>query len=392
MLRILFTGGGTGGHIYPILAVAEELRIFAKRGMFDIDLRYLGAAGPYRGLLEKNGINVSGILPAKLRRYFSLMNLIDVLLLFPLSVVQAFWKILWLMPDVLFSKGGTASFPVVLASKFYRVPIIIHDSDAVPGFSTRLAAKWADRIEISFVSAQEYLLKSAKNGKENRELSRKIALVGNPVRRSLASDDFLEQKTAKEILGFKPDLPLVVIIGGSQGAVKINEFMAEMAEELVKKYQILHQTGARNFSETKTEINLVLKNRSEEERSRYKTAPYFENDLKNAYAAADLVVSRASGGAIFESAAFGKPSILIPLPSEVVGEHQIINAYEYSKSGAALVVEQENLKPHIFLNELDGLFSQPDKLRAMAEAARKFSKPQAGQIIADRILAFAERR
>lgn len=392
MLRILFTGGGTGGHIYPILAVAEELRIFAKRRALDIDLRYLGAAGPYRGLLEKNGINVSGIFPAKLRRYFSLINLIDVLLFFPLSVVQSFWKIFWLMPDVLFSKGGTASFPVVLASKFYRVPIIIHDSDAVPGFSTRLAAKWADRIEISFASAQEYLLRSVKSGKEIRELSRKIALVGNPVRRSLASDDFLEQKAAKEILGFKPDLPLIVIIGGSQGAVKINEFMAEMAEELVKKYQILHQTGAKNFNGTKTEINLVLKNRSEEEKSRYKTAPYFEGDFKKVYAAADMIVSRASGGAIFESAVFGKPSILIPLPSEVVGEHQIANAYEYSKSGAALVIEQENLKPHIFLNELDGLFSQPDKLRAMVEAARKFSKPQAGQIIADRILAFAERR
>lgn len=392
MIRILFTGGDTGGHIYPILAVAEELRIFAKRRALDIDLRYLGAAGIYRGLLEKNDIKAYGIFPAKLRRYFSLMNLIDVLLLFPLNVVQAFWKIFWLMPDVLFSKGGTASFPVVLASKFYRVPIIIHDSDAVPGFSTRLAAKWADRIEISFVSAQEYLLKSVKNGKEIREFSRKIALVGNPVRRSLAGGDFLEQKAAKEILGFKPDLPLIVIIGGSQGAVKINEFMAEMAEELVKKYQILHQTGAKNFNGTKIEINLVLKNRSEEEKSRYKTAPYFEGDFKNVYAAADMIVSRASGGAIFESAAFGKPSILIPLPSEVVGEHQIANAYEYSKSGAALVIEQENLKPHIFLNELDGLFSQPDKLRAMAEAARKFSKPQAGQIIADRILAFAERR
>lgn len=392
MLRILFTGGDTGGHIYPILAVAEELRIFAKKRTLDVDLRYLGAAGPYRGLLEKNGINVSGIFPAKLRRYFSLMNLIDVLLVFPLSVVQAFWKIFWLMPDVLFSKGGTASFPVVLASKFYRVPIIIHDSDAVPGFSTRLAAKWADRIEISFASVQEHLLESVKSEKEIRELSRKIALVGNPVRRSLVSDDLLEQKAAKEIFGFKPDLPLIVIIGGSQGAVKINEFMAEIAEELVKKYQIFHQTGARNFNGTKTEINFVLKNLSEEEKSRYKTAPYFEDDLKNVYAAADLIVSRASGGAIFESAVFGKPSILIPLPSEVVGEHQIANAYEYSKSGAAFVIEQENLKPHIFLNELDGLFSQPDKLRAMAEAAQKFSKPQAGQTIADRILAFAERR
>lgn len=392
MLRILFTGGGTGGHIYPILAVAEELRIFAKKRTLDIDLRYLGAAGPYRGLLEKNGVKVSGIFPAKLRRYFSLMNLIDILLLFPLSVIQALWKVFRLMPDVLFSKGGTASFPVVLASKFYRVPIIIHDSDAVPGFSTRLAAKWADRIEISFASAQEHLLKSAKGEKEMRDLSRKIALVGNPVRRSLASGDFFEQKAAKEVFGFKPDIPLILIIGGSQGAVKINEFMAEIAEELVKNYQILHQTGARNFNETKAEINLVLKNCSEEEKSRYKAASYFENDLRNVYAAADMIVSRASGGAIFESAAFGKPSILIPLPSEVVGEHQIANAYEYSKSGAALVIEQENLKPHIFLNELYGLFSQPNKLRAMAEAAQKFSKPQAGQIIADRILAFAEKR
>lgn len=379
MLKILFTGGGTGGHIYPILAVAEELKLKFIEGS-EIDLHYLGSPESFRGLLENNGIRVSKIISAKLRRYFDLRNFIEIPFLLPISIVQAIWKIFWLMPDVLFSKGGPGSLPVVLACRFYRIPTIIHDSDAIPGLANKLAARFASRIAVSFASAG--VLLSAKNPK----LENKIALVGNPIRNSLISGEILDKETAKKIFGFNPEKPVILIICGSQGAAKINDFMIETAGELIKDFQILHQTGIKNFKNVKQELDSILKKYSAEEKANYKIVPYFEKDLKDAYTAAELVVSRASGGLIFEIAAFGKPSILIPLPSEVVGAHQIKNAYEYAKTGGAIIIEQENFKPDIFLFQLKKLFSEPGKLNQMSQAAKSFSKPEAARIIAEEII------
>lgn len=377
MTRILFTGGGTGGHIYPIVAVAEELQLSASK--IDLDLRYFGSPGPFRSLLALNGIRVSKILSAKLRRYFDLRNFIGIPILLPLSIIQAFWKVFWFMPDVLFSKGGPGSFPVVLACRFYRIPIIIHDSDAILGLANRLVIHWTDRIAVSFEATANDLIQDEK-------LSRKVALIGNPVRRSLTSGEILDLKTAKRIFGFNPEKPLILIIGGSQGATKINDFMMEIAEELIKDFQILHQTGVKNLNAVKNELDIILKKHPEEERNRYKIVPYFETNLKDAFSAADAIVSRASSGSIFENAIFGKPSILIPLPAEVVGEHQIANAYEYAKTGAAIVIEESNLEPNIFLNQIKKLFSDQQKLSQMSEAAKKFSKPGAAGLIAEEIL------
>lgn len=382
MMRILFTGGGTGGHIYPILAVAEELQFSG--GQIQLDLRYFGAPGHYRNLLETNGIKVSKIFSAKLRRYFDFRNFIDIPILLPLSIIQAFWKVFWFMPDVLFSKGGPGSLPVVLACKFYRIPIIIHDSDSIVGLANQIAVRFADRIAVSFNAAINFLLE--KYSKKREKLAGKITLVGNPIRRSLISGDVLEPTTAKKIFGFNPEKPVILVIGGSQGAVKINDFMLEIVEELVKEFQILHQTGVKNFEDFKNELNLILKNHPDEEKARYKIFAYFEKDLKDAYLAADVVVCRASSGSIFEAAAFGKPSILIPLPSDVVGDHQITNAYEYAKTGAAIVIEQPNLEPNIFLSQLKKLFTQPETLNQMSEVAKKFSKPEAARILAEEIL------
>ncbi len=372
----MFTGGGTGGHIYPILAVAEELkRISIERGI-EMDLRYFGAAGIFRGFLEKNDIKVSKIFSAKLRRYFDPRNFTDILVFLPLSIIQAFWKVFWFMPDVLFSKGGPSSLPIVLAAKFYRVPIIIHDSDSVMGLSNRLAMKYATRIAVSFAS-------TAQGGK--------VALVGEPVRNSLFSGDILDRSTAKKIFGFNPEKPLILIIGGSQGAVKINDFMLGMVEELIKDFSVLHQTGVNNFEQVKSELNVVLKNHPPEEKSRYRIVPYFDNDLKDAYSAADIVVRRASSGAIFEAAIFGLPIILIPLPKEVVGEHQVSNAYEYARTGAAIVIEEPNLKSNIFLTQVKNLISNPEKITKMSQAAKSFAKPEAAKIIAEEILKLGSR-
>ncbi len=396
MLKILFTGGGTGGHIYPILAVVEELQAFSAKRNIYIDLRYLGAPGNFRKLLVANGVPVSKILSAKLRRYFDIRNFID-FILFPFSVIQAFWKVFWIMPDVLFSKGGPGSLPVVIACKFYQIPVIVHDSDSTIGLANKLALFFADRVAVSFVSAAEEIVGMQKNAKKAESFRAKIAFLGNPVRPSLIgglpaqAGDILEKQTAKKMLGFESEKPLMLILGGSQGSSIINDFMLNIAGELVKDWQIFHQTGIVNFNSVKSELAVVLKGFGEEEKSRYKIISYFEREMKDAYSAADVVVSRASAGSIFEIAAFGKPSILIPLREKVVGVHQIRNAYEYAKNGAAVIIEEENLKPHIFMSQLSKIANDVDLLKKMSEAARAFAKPDAASKIAEEIIRLGNR-
>ena len=390
MLRVLFTGGGTGGHIYPILAVVEELQAFSVQRNINIDLRYLGAPGNFRKLLVANGVSVSKILSAKLRRYFDLRNFLD-FILFPISIIQAFWKVFWIMPDVLFSKGGPGSLPVVIACKFYQIPVIVHDSDSTIGLANKLALSFADRVAVSFVSAAEEIIGMQKNAKKAESFRAKISFTGNPIRPSLFKGDILDKQTAKKILGFESEKPLILILGGSQGSSTINDFMLNIAGELVKDWQILHQTGIDNFESVKSELAVVLKGFGEEEKSRYKIIPYFEKNMKDAYSTADIVVSRASAGSIFEIAAFGKPSILIPLREKVVGVHQIRNAYEYAKNGATVVIEEENLKPHIFISQLSKIASDADLLKKMSEAARNFSKLDAAEKITEEIIRLGNR-
>jgi len=377
-MRILFAGGGTGGHIYPILAVTEELQKAAINGKIDLDLRYFSDPERYNFLLATNGILVSKIFSAKLRRYFDIRNLFDIPLFF-ISVIQSFWKVFWFMPDVLFSKGGPGSLPVVLACWFYRVPIIIHESDSAPGLANLMASKFADRIAVSFNSSTEFFI--AKNA----ELSEKIALTGNPTRKSL-TDNALEQEAAKQIFSFDSKKPLILIIGGSQGSTKINDFMLNASLELMEAdIQVLHQTGVNNFDDAKKELKFILENYTEKEMARYKIVPYFEKDLQDAYAAADIIISRAGSGSIFEIAAFGKPSILIPLQKSAQN-HQIQNAYEYAGSGAAIIVEEANLMPNIIISQIKKIVSDPEKFKKMSEAAKNFSKPEAAKIISEEII------
>ncbi|MBI2514573.1 UDP-N-acetylglucosamine--N-acetylmuramyl-(pentapeptide) pyrophosphoryl-undecaprenol N-acetylglucosamine transferase [Candidatus Wolfebacteria bacterium] len=371
-MRILLTGGGTGGHIYPLLAVAEELEIIAREKGIDLEVRYLGAPAEFAHLLEEKNIPVARILGSKWRRYFDLRNFIDIPKFF-VSFLQALCKVLFFMPDVLFSKGGPGSLPVVWAARFYRIPVLLHDSDSIPGLSNQIAGQYSQRIAISFEYAKQFF-------------SGDVALVGNPIRRSLIEPDVqLAAGGAKEILGFQKGKPLILVMAGSQGSVRINDFILDAANQLIKESQIFHQTGFDNFESVKGEREVVVKDWSEEEKQSYRIVPYLENDYKAALEAADLVISRASSGSIFEIAFFGKPSILIPLP-EAAQDHQVKNAYEYARGGAAIVIETDNLTLNIFLAQIRNLLSNPEKLKLMSGAARQFSKPEAGRIIAEEIL------
>jgi len=382
-IRIALAGGGSGGHIYPLIAVVEKLERISVEKSLLMEIRYFGPNDMFRPVLEDAGVKISTVFAGKIRRYFSFFNLIDIPKI-AIGFVQALFKMYWFMPDVLFSKGGSGAFPVVLAAWFYRIPVIIHDSDAQPGLNNLFSARLAKRIAVSFEKALSYF--DAK----------KTACVGNPIRSFLLSDK-PEQKFAKEKLGFDPEKPVVLFWGGSQGAKRINDLVITDLKDLIKETQVLHQTGITNFSEvenlSKSIIPKALPTDStglpQEEKVGYLPMPYLElAELKLALAAADLVVARA-GSNIFEIAAYSKPSILIPLP-ESANDHQRMNAYEFGKTGAAKVIEEANLLPGIFMNEIKNTLENKELLGRMSLASGNFFKPQAAEVLAEEILKFAK--
>jgi UDP-N-acetylglucosamine--N-acetylmuramyl-(pentapeptide) pyrophosphoryl-undecaprenol N-acetylglucosamine transferase len=374
ILKIVFTGGGSGGHIYPLLAVAEELKKISNEKGVGLDLHYVGVyANDHDVYFQEGLIGVHPILAAKFRRYFSILNIIDVPIFF-ISIFQALFKLFWLMPDVVFSKGGPGAYPVVLAAWFYRIPILIHESDAVPGLTNLLSRRFAKRIAVSFEIAARYFDPN------------KTAVTGNPVRKSLVQN-IMPSNIAKEELGFNSGEPLLLILGGSQGARRINDFILANFDQLIKETQILHQTGVANFIDVKNLSRAALVDMpiQTELQHRYEPVSYFEQNLAIALSAADLVVARAGSGTIFELAAFRKPVILIPL-SEAAGDHQRINAYEFAKLGGGVVIEESNLFPGIFINQIKEILGNLVKLQKMQEASYKFYKPEAVSLIAEEII------
>lgn len=372
--RVLITGGGSGGHIYPLVAVVSELQILAAQNAIDLRVSYLGSYGPYKSLLEANNIKVHAVALSKIRRYFSLANLWAI----PKALfgfIQALWWIFWIMPDVLFSKGGPGSLPVVFAARFYRIPVVVHESDSVAGLSNKIAGKHAKVVALSFATAQ-------------KDFRTNTVLVGNPVRSSiLPKQNDIDQTIAKQMLGFDSSKPLIFVTGGSQGAVRVNNFIINNLSYFLDIAQVFHQTGRDNYETVLAQVNKIAADLPEDEIASYKAVDYLERDTKTSYIAADLVIARAGAGNIFEISAFGKPSILIPLP-EAAGDHQRLNAYEYASSGASIVYEEENLLPNMVLNKIQELFEDRSKLQAMSDAAKKFYKPNAALDLAKIVLGF----
>lgn len=372
-LRILLTGGGTGGHIYPLVAVVDEIYYLAAEQKRDIEIRYLGPASSLNKEFENRGIRTGEIVSSKLRRYFSLNNFIDIPK-FIFSFFQALFKIFWFMPDVVFSKGGPGALAVILASRFYRIPIFIHESDTVPGLTNAFSARFAKKVFIAFERAAQQFL------------SGQVVLVGNPIRANILKD-IPDRETAVKTLGFNPAEPVILVIGGSQGALRINNFILDNLEAILDSFQIIHQSGPANYLETKKDTDFMLKTLGDFYKTRYQLVGYLEDAkaVREAFSAADLVLSRAGSGAIFEIAAFGKPAILIPL-EDAANDHQKINAYEYAQTGAAIVLEEDNFKPSIFISQTQKILTDKELQNKMSQAAKSFAKPEAARKIAEEIL------
>jgi len=369
-MKIVFTGGGTAGHIIPIIGIVREIRKIYPKDK-DLKLYFVGPRDDFSSvLLAQEGVIMKTVLSGKLRRYFSfravVRNIVDVISL-AAGTFQAFFYILLIRPNLIFSKGGHGSIPAVAAGVILHTPIFIHESDVVPGLANRIFSRFVSDIFVSFPRT-EYFLPS------------KTIQVGNPIREEILEGS---REEAKEVFNLTGEKPVILILGGSQGAQRINDMVLNLAGELLTEFEVIHQCGERNYKQVKEESKIAI---PENLQRYYHLSPFLkEPDLKDAYQVCDLIVSRAGSGTIFEIAALGKPSILIPLP-EAAQDHQMKNAYAYAETGAAIVIEAENMTAHFFRDKIKYLFSHPSEMEIMVQRAKEFAKPDAGKIIAESLL------
>lgn len=372
-MKILFTGGGTGGHFYPLIAIAEAARDLAlENRILPAQLYYL-ADTPYdEESLFANDIVFLKAPAGKLRRYFSLKNVTDVFKT-GWGIVRCFFILLKLYPDVVISKGGYASVPTVIAASWLGIPIIIHESDAKPGRANRLAAKHATRIAVAFDSAIAGFPEKTRG---------KVAKTGTPVRKALIQ--LPEKEVAKAALGLDPALPTVFIVGGSSGSTRINETVLDALPQLVSFANVIHQTGKKHFEDVRKTASVIIGKDNHPER--YHAFPFLNlESMRNAAAAADVIVTRAGAGSIMETALWGIPAILIPIP-EAVSHDQRTNAYAYAHTGAAVVLEESNLTSNLLASEARRIGSDPRVGAQMRAAAAGFANPDAARIIAEEAL------
>ncbi|MDQ5976770.1 MAG: UDP-N-acetylglucosamine--N-acetylmuramyl-(pentapeptide) pyrophosphoryl-undecaprenol [Patescibacteria group bacterium] len=364
--RVVLSGGVSGGHTYPLIAVVRVLR---KRYPEGIEFLFLGGRGAFEeDAMRAEHIPMRRVSYGKMRRYFSLLNYLDFFKL-PLGIVQALWHLLFFMPDVVFSKGGAASVPVVLAARFYRIPVLVHDSDSVAGRANAWLGKWVQKVAIAYPSAARYFPAG------------KTALTGNPVREEILSGS---EERARERFHLDPEKKTIVLFGGSQGAQGLNNALLRVLPALLTKgIQVIHQTGG-NHLEAVLAIAAEL-GIPTEDGSYHPVAFLSAEEIGDALAAADLVISRAGAGSIAEIAAYRKALVLVPLPT-AANDEQRKNAYDIAEIGGALVLEEANLGEHLLLENLDSLMGN-DVLRAeMGEKLHVFYHPDAAERIADGLI------
>ena len=323
MKRIILTGGGTAGHVTPNIALLPRLK------ELNYDIHYIGSYnGIEKELIEQFGIPYHVISTGKLRRYFSVQNFTDPFrVLKGMNDAKKLVKIL--KPDVIFSKGGFVSVPVVLAGKKCKVPTIIHESDMTPGLANKISIPSATKVCCNFPETLGHLPEG------------KAVLTGSPIRQELLSGDKFK---AREFLNFKSDKPVIMVIGGSLGAVAVNNAVRAILPELLKSYQIIHLCGKGKVDESLKGIE------------GYAQFEYIKEELKDLFALTDIVISRAGANAICELLALHKPNLLIPLSANASRGDQILNARSFERQGFSVVLEEEELTDDVLLSAINHLY------------------------------------
>lgn len=367
-MKIVLTGGGTGGHVYPLIAVAQEInKIVDQEKIAHVEMYYFSDAPYDKEALFENRIHYVEIPAGKLRIYFSLKNFTD-LFKTAYGVMVGFWKLFQVFPDVVFAKGAYASFPTLFAARILGIPVIVHESDSAPGRVTKWAGKFAKYIALSYRESADYFPPD------------KVALVGQPVRPEL---EHPIADGAYEFLQLEHGVPTLFVVGGSLGAQIINEAILMGLPELVQKYQIVHQTGKANHDEVVARSKMMLGD--SEFALRYKPFPFLNPlAMRMAAGVASVVVTRA-GSMLFEVASWGVPAVVIPI-TETNHDHQRKNAYNYARAGAGVVIEEKNLTPHILMNEIDRIITDINLSNHMKKSAKEFYKPDAAHKIARKVI------
>ncbi|TSC91915.1 MAG: UDP-N-acetylglucosamine--N-acetylmuramyl-(pentapeptide) pyrophosphoryl-undecaprenol N-acetylglucosamine transferase [Parcubacteria group bacterium Licking1014_17] len=370
MEKIILIGGGTGGHVCPLVAVGGELKKQAEAGALKLSLRMMGDGQFAEQEAANMGVPFNSILSPKWRRYSFFENIIDFIKL-PFGLVQSFFYMWLYMPDLVFAKGGYASFLPAVAAKFFLIPLVIHESDSVPGVVNRKLAGLSKHIFVSYEYTRQFFKPE------------KTDVVGNPIRAELLAGG--DKSSAAAAFQLDPSKPVLLITGGSQGAKKINDTILLAITELVKRFQVIHQCGDTNYNEVKATVDATVKGAPEtygkDILANYRLYPFLDaKQMALAYAAADVILSR-SGGAIFEMAAVGKPSIVVPLKI-AAANHQLLNAAEFAKFGAVVITE-DNFTPNILINELVNAYSRKEEI---SQTIKQFARPDAAANVAKWLL------
>lgn len=339
MKRIILTGGGTAGHVTPNIALLPRLR------ELQYDIHYIGSyTGIEKELIEKQQIPYHGISSGKLRRYFSLKNFTD-----PFRVLKGFSEanhlIKTLKPDVIFSKGGFVSVPVVIAGKRNHVPVIIHESDMTPGLANRISIPSAYRVCCNFPETLKALPED------------KAVLTGSPIRQELMTGD---PEKARAFCGFKDEKPVILVVGGSLGATAVNQAVRAILPELLKDFQVIHLCG-------KGKLDTSLNNLEG-----YVQFEYIQDELRHLFALSDIVISRAGANAICELLALQKPNLLIPLSASASRGDQILNARSFERQGFSKVLEEETLTNELLLDTVHELYDNRQQyVTAMQQSSQQ---------------------
>jgi UDP-N-acetylglucosamine--N-acetylmuramyl-(pentapeptide) pyrophosphoryl-undecaprenol N-acetylglucosamine transferase len=374
-MRVLISGGGTGGHIYPALSVATELR-----DTYKADILYLGSDdGLETELIPAAGFRFAHIKAGKLQRFVSWRTMKGVARV-PVGMTQAVGIVRNFHADVAFTSGGYVAVPAGLAARINGVPLLMHQQDVPPNLSNKLLAPLATRISVAFADSLRYFP------------AHKTLQLGNPVRQTVLDVRQTSPQNARAALGLAPDVPLLLVTGGSQGARSLNQTVCHALPELLLHCQVLQISGKNLFEETQALSTSTLANVPAELKKRYRLVPYMDAEMPLALQAAEIVVCRAGAATLSELAVLGKPSILVPLPPALGASPQEANASMFEHLQAAEVIHNNDLKPELLVNRVQSDVLDYVKLNAMGEAARRLAKPDATREIVETIVSMAQKQ
>lgn len=373
-MNILVSGGGTGGHIYPALAVASLLE---KR--YQVRILYLGSDdGLETELAAAAGFPFAMVKAGKLRRYISWQTITGVARV-PVGMAQAVGIVRKFAPDAVFTSGGYVAVPAGLAARLNGVPLLMHQQDVPPNLSNRLIAPLATRISVAFADSLSYFP------------SGKTLQLGNPVRQEMLDIRQVSPAQARVGLAFEEEMPLLLVTGGSQGARHLNQVVCQALPSLLPHCQVLQISGKQLFEEAREQSTQAMVDLDEEMRRRYRLVAYLNEEMPTALQASTLVLCRSGAATLSELAVLGKPSILVPLPPAIGSSPQEANAEMFGRKDAAEVVRDANLKPEILVERVLSIIASSARLESMTTAALTFAKPAATQEIVEEIVKIAQK-